>query len=320
VLSGLPLDSHPDLLSGLENSEDAGVYRLRDDLAIVQTVDYFTPVVDDPYLFGQIAAANSLSDVYAMGGRPITALNVVCYPMKRLGAAVLREILEGGLDKIHEVGAVLVGGHSVDDEELKYGLSVIGTVHPDRIVRNSGARPGDVLVLTKPIGTAIVSTALKQGKASPEAVDRMIAAMVETNRLASERMLEAGANACTDITGFGLLGHAAEMAAGSGTALRIESERVPRFPEAIPYLEEGCLCGGTKRNRAHFGERVDFEPGIPENVRYLLFDAQTSGGLLVSVPAASAEEMIAALRRDGVASAERIGDVLEGPAGRIRVE
>jgi len=319
VLADLPLSRHPDLLSGLENSEDAGVFRLREDLAIVQTVDYFTPVVDDPYIFGQVAASNALSDVYAMGGTPLTALNVVCYPITRLGPEPLRRILEGGLAKVHEAGAVLVGGHSVEDDELKYGLAVTGTIHPDRIVRNRGARPGDRLVLTKPIGTAVVSTALKFGKASAEAVDRMIATMVATNRIASERMVAAGAHGCTDITGFGLLGHAAEMAAGSGVALEIDSGRVPRFPEAIPYLERGCLCGGTKRNRAHFGRVVDFSSDVPETMRNLLFDAQTSGGLLVALPVAEAEAYVRGLRAEGIAEAEGIGEVREGPAGRIRV-
>ncbi len=215
ILADLPLETDPNLLVGRETSDDAGVYKLRDDLALIQTLDFFTPIVNDPYLFGQIAAVNALSDVYAMGGKPLTAMNIVCFPKKTLDKSVLKEILKGGLEKIHEAGALLVGGHSVDDVELKYGLSVTGIIHPDKVMTNAGARPGDQLILTKPIGTGIIATALKGKAASPEAEEAMIRVMVESNRIGAEVMQEVGAHVCTDITGFGLLGHALEMAIAS---------------------------------------------------------------------------------------------------------
>ena len=226
----LPLETDPNLLVGRETSDDAGVYKLRDDLALIQTLDFFTPIVNDPYLFGQIAAVNALSDIYAMGGKPLTAMNIVCFPKNTLDKSVLKEILKGGLEKIHEAGALLVGGHSVDDVELKYGLSVTGIVHPDKVMTNAGARPGDQLILTKPIGTGIIATALKGKAASREAEEAMIRVMVESNRIGAEVMQEIGAHGCTDITGFGLLGHALEMAVASKHSLTIYALRSPSSP------------------------------------------------------------------------------------------
>ncbi len=309
----------------MENSEDAGVYRLRDDLAIVLTVDFFTPIVDDPREFGRIAAANSLSDVYAMGARPVTALNIVGYPLKTLGPEILGEILAGGLDKIHEAGASLVGGHSVEDGELKYGLSVTGTVHPDLMIRNSGAEVGDLLVLSKPLGTGAIATALKQGKAEDAWVAGMIACMSSLNRAASEAMLEAGVSAATDITGFGLIGHASEMARGRGVALTFDASCAPALPGAIEALELGAVCGGTKRNRNHYttaaeGVTVEIDDGIAESRVNLLFDAQTSGGLLLSVRPDRLEELVAGMQERGIEDAAIVGQVTDGPAGNIRIQ
>lgn len=296
------------------------MYRISDDVAIVQTVDFFTPVADDPRDFGRIAAANALSDVYAMGGVPITALNVVGYPMKELGPAPLHEILAGGLEKIHEAGACLVGGHTVEDAELKYGVSVTGTVHPDRIVRNSGARPGDRLVLSKPIGTGAVATALKRGEASDEAARAALASMAALNKDAAEAMVAAGASAATDITGFGLLGHALEMARGSGARLVFEAASVPTLPEALSYLEAGCVCGGTKRNADHYGPSVVFSSELSEVERLLMFDAQTSGGLLVALAEDRADGLVADLRNRGIAAAAIVGEVAAEAGDGIGIE
>ncbi len=296
------------------------MFRISDDVAIVQTVDFFTPVADDPRDFGRIAAANALSDVYAMGGVPITALNVVGYPMKELGPDPLREILAGELEKIHEAGACLVGGHTVEDAELKYGVSVTGTVHPERIVRNSGARPGDRLVLSKPIGTGAVATALKRGEASAEAVQTSIECMATLNKDAALAMVEAGASAATDVTGFGLLGHALEMAGGSGVRLVIEAARVPTLPGALSYLEAGCVCGGTKRNAGHYGPSVSFERDLSEAERMLLFDAQTSGGLLVAIAAERADALVTAMQDRGVGAAAIVGEVLDDAGDGIGIE
>ena len=231
----------------MERSEDAGVYKLTDDLALVQTVDFFTPIVDDPYDFGRIAVANALSDVYAMGARPLTGLNVVCFPQAAMDFSILRKILEGGLDMMHEADVILLGGHTVDDPELKYGLAVTGVVHPAKVVHNNTARPGDVLVLTKPIGTGIISTAIKSGTASPAAIKRITDSMTSLNRPASEAMAALGAHACKDVTGFGLLGHAAEMLEGAQVGMEIDSAAVPLFPETKEYYEKGCVAGGLGR-------------------------------------------------------------------------
>ena len=315
----LPLITDPNLIAGVERAEDAGVYKLNDELAIVQTLDFFTPIVDDPYAFGQVAAANALSDVYAMGGRPLTAMNIVCFPVKTMDISVLKQILAGGLDKIREAGVVLVGGHSVDDQELKYGLSVTGTIHPARVVLNSGARAGDKLILTKPLGTGIINTAAKGGTAGKEVIDRTVRCMATLNRTASELMMEAGVNACTDVTGFGLLGHACEMIEGADVGMVFYSTAVPLFPEVREFAVMGLVPGGTYRNKEFRSHMVEVAGDIPDDLLLILFDAQTSGGLLISIPPTRAERLLQRLHDEGVAEAAIIGEVVAEPKGKIVV-
>jgi selenide,water dikinase len=303
----------------LEKADDAGVYKLTDDLAIVQTVDFFTPIVDDPYMFGQIAVANALSDVYAMGGRPLTAMNIVCFPIKTLDISVLRDILRGGIDKLREAGVVLVGGHSVDDPELKYGLSVTGTVHPKKVLTKGGARMGDQLILTKRIGTGIITTAAKGRLASEKAVETVAQSMAALNKTASEVMLQIGANACTDITGFGLLGHACEMIQDSEVGFKIRSVSVPVFPETLSLARMGMIPGGTYRNKEFRAKMVD-AVGIGDVMLDILFDPQTSGGLFISVSPDKAGLLLSALKEAGVADAAIVGEVVSHPEQRIVVE
>jgi len=319
VLAGLPLTTDPNLLAGMERAEDAGVYKLNDGLALVQTLDFFTPIVDDPRSFGQIAAANALSDVYAMGGRPLTAMNIVCFPRDTMELSVLREILLGGLEKLHEAGAILVGGHTVEDPELKYGLSVTGAIHPQKVVYNNGARPGDRLILTKPLGTGIISTAVKGGLATAGAIADITRSMATLNDRAAELMLAAGVHACTDITGFGLLGHAAEMIAGTGTGMVIDAAAVPFFPEAEQLAAMGLVPGGLHRNRQFRQGMVTVAAHIPAPLADILFDPQTSGGLLIAVPAGAAEQLVARMKDSGISQAAIIGEVTSGPEGRILV-
>jgi selenide,water dikinase len=304
---------------GLEKADDAGVYKLTDDLAIVQTVDFFTPIVDDPYMFGQIAVANALSDVYAMGGQPLTAMNIVCFPIKTLDISVLRDILRGGIDKLREAGVVLVGGHSVDDTELKYGLSVTGTVHPKKVLTKGGARMGDQLILTKRIGTGIITTAAKGRLASEKAVETVAQSMAALNKTASEVMLQIGANACTDITGFGLLGHACEMIQDSEVGFKIRSVSVPVFPETLSLARMGMIPGGTYRNKEFRAKMVD-AVGIGDVMLDILFDPQTSGGLFISVSPDKAGLLLSALKEAGVADAAIVGEVVSHPEQRIVVE
>jgi len=302
---------------GMERAEDAGVYKLRDDLAVIQTVDFFTPIVDDPYTFGQIAVVNALSDVYAKGGRPLTAMNIVCFPVKTMDISILREILTGGLDKMREASVVLVGGHSVEDAELKYGLSVTGVIHPDRVIMNNGARIGDKLILTKPLGTGIISTALKGGEASEQAVAKSVSSMATLNKKASELMITVDVHACTDITGFGLLGHACEMIEGTDVGMIIHSDAVPYFPEAKEYAEIGMVPGGTGRNRDFRLKMVEIDKNVSKVMVDILFDPQTSGGLLMSVPANAAEPLLKKMQRASIKDASIIGEVVAKPKGRI---
>ena len=283
VLAPLPVEDDPRILVGRESFDDAGVFRIADDLALVQTVDFFAPIVDDPYAFGQIAAANALSDVYAMGGTPLTALNIVGFPVGRLPAEVLTEILRGGLDKVHEAGALLVGGHSVVDDEVKYGLAVTGTVHPDRLLTNAAARPGDRLVLTKPLGTGVLATALKRGWLGEAEIAGLVSAMSALNREASTAALAAGARCATDVTGFGLLGHASHVARASGVTLELEVGVLPWLPGARELWSRGARPSGAERNLA-FVEPLVAWGTAGEVERGLLVDPQTSGGLLVAVP------------------------------------
>jgi selenide,water dikinase len=310
---------HPDLLVGIDHLDDAAVYRLTDDIALVQTIDFFTPIVDDPFEFGQIAAANALSDVYAMGGKPLTAMNVVAFPIKKMGQDILKEILKGGYSKIQEAGALLVGGHSIDDSDIKYGLSVTGIVHPKRILTNAHARPGDRLVLTKPLGTGIIATALKGGKASQEALAKITESMTTLNRVASELTVETGVNACTDITGFGFLGHALEMAMASDVGIAIHWQSVPFFPEAEEYASMGMVPGGTGRNREFASCRVELAGTIPDTIMDILYDAQTSGGLLISVEGEKAQGLLERLHSRGVEHAAMVGEVRKAPKGGIVV-
>ena len=308
------------MIAGIENSDDAGVYRLRDDLAIIQTLDFFTPIVDDPYTFGQVAVANSLSDVYAMGGVPVTAMNIICFPINTMEISILREILLGGLDKMREAGVLLVGGHSVEDDELKYGLSVTGTVHPDRVLLNRGARVGDALVLTKPLGTGIINTILKGNLASDELVGKSIRCMSQLNKTAAELMTKCtSVHACTDVTGFGLLGHASEMIEGSDVGMVIRSSAVPAFREIQEFVEMGIIPGGLNRNRKYRMPMVDVQSTCPGWLVDVFFDPQTSGGLLISLAADEAEALVTALHEQGIPEAAVIGEVVKEPADRIVV-
>lgn len=307
------------LLVGLDTSDDAGVYRLTDDIALIQTVDFFTPVVDDPYTFGQIAAANALSDVYAMGGKPLTAMNLIAFPTDRLGLDVLAEILKGGADKVREAGAIIVGGHSIQDKEPKYGLSLTGIVHPDRVLTNAGAKPGDKLVLTKPLGVGIITTAIKGGIAAPEAIDEVTRVMAALNNTAAEVMQEIGVHACTDVTGFGLLGHASELTRASGVGIELSAEAVPILAPAWEYVRMGVVPGGTRGNLRYLKPYVEFAPEISEEVQLLLADAITSGGLLISVPAEKADRLVAGLKERQTLAAAVIGQVTAERAGKIYV-
>jgi selenide,water dikinase len=316
VLKRLPRPTDPNLLVGFDTNDDAGVYRLTDELALVQTVDFLTPIADDPYIYGQIAAANSLSDVYAMGGRPATALSIVGFPAA--GAPeTLESILRGGLSKMDEAKCTVVGGHSIRDDELKFGYAVTGIIHPGRIWKNVGARPGDALLLTKPIGTGVISTALKQGKAPDEWVAASSASMTRLNRDAADALHEIEdaakderpVHAVTDVTGFGLLGHAHEMAHGSSVSMRIDHKRIAYLPGAVEAARGKFFSGGMMNNREFLGGCIGFTAGVPEEFQALLFDPQTSGGLFVAIAAGAAKAGQSALERRGIA-AQIIGEVL----------
>lgn len=308
ALKNLVFPDHPDLLVGAQTRDDAGVYRLNDETALILTVDFFTPMVDDPFVFGQIAATNALNDVYAMGGKPLLAMNVVAFPECE-DMAVLRSILAGGLNKVQEAGALLVGGHTVDDQEPKYGLSVTGLVHPDHIIRNKGARPGDVLLLTKPIGSGIIATAIKAGMASEEAYQEAVLWMSTLNKDAGEVMAQWGVNAATDVTGFGLLGHLHEMASASGVELEIRAEAVPLMREASSYAAMGLIPGGAYNNRDHLGNKVQYRQEIDQVLKDLLYCPETAGGLVMAVPEAKADQLQQALQERKVPAAA-IGTVL----------
>ena len=320
MLRYLPAPSDPNLLVGTNTADDAGVYRLSADTALVQTVDFFTPVVDEPYWFGAIAAANALSDVYAMGGRPLTALNVAGFPVGMLPLDVLSEILRGGGDKAREAGVTVVGGHTVDDAEPKFGLAVTGLIHPNRIITNAGGRDGDALVLTKPLGSGIATTAIKRGLASRELEHTVIALMATLNRAAGEAMVEVGAHAATDITGFGLLGHLGELAAGSGLAATVKASSVPLIDGILALAADGVVPSGTRRNLESLDGRLTVASEVPEPLRLALGDAQTSGGLLIAVAPASLDRLLGSLRTRG-ASGAIIGSLsASGTAGSVTVE
>ena len=301
----------PNVLVGHETSDDAGVYQLTDDIAMIQTVDFFTPIVDDPYMFGQIAAANSLSDVYAMGGVPKTVLNIVGFPIKKLNPDVLAQILCGASDKVNETGAVVIGGHSIDDQEPKFGLSVTGIVHPKKVYKNIGAKPGDVLVLTKPIGVGIQTTAIKQDKLTEAQLNKVMETMATLNDKASSALQHLNPNSVTDITGFGLLGHAYEMAKGSDVTFKLNFSEVPVLDGTTELAQEGIVPGGSKANHRWLANDVEYGSDIEEFEQWILCDAITSGGLLVSLPKEEASVYVENLHKLGVAEAKVIGEVEE---------
>ena len=303
IVAGLPAPTDPRVLVDASTSDDAAVVQLSDEIAIVQTADFFTPIVDDPYLFGRIAATNALSDIYAMGATPVSAINLVAFPLEQLGADVLGEILRGGAEAVAAAGASIVGGHSIDDPEPKYGLAVTGTVHPGAVLTNAGGRPGDALVLTKPLGTGLVSTAVKRGLAAP--VDEAVRVMTTLNESAAAAARAAGAPALTDVTGFGLLGHLHELALASGCAAEVLAEHVPAI-EGVLALTDTAIAGGTRRNREHAETFTTFAYGVPEERRWLLCDAMTSGGLLAATPNAMDEGWV-------------VGRLVAGEPGTITV-
>jgi selenide,water dikinase len=319
LLGALPPVTDPNVLIGSATADDAAVYRLSDDVALVLTTDFFTPIVDDPFDFGRVAAANALSDVYAMGGRPISALNLVGFPDSTLDASVLGDILRGGAAVAREAGIDLVGGHTIKTDEPIYGLAVTGIVHPDRVVSNAGARPGDAIVLTKPLGVGIVTTAAKQDADRLGAIGEAVALMTTLNRAACDAMLEVGVHAATDVTGFGLLGHLRNVTRASGCAATIAADAVPALEAARTYVREGIAPGGTHANRRFLLESTRFEAGVDESTQLLLCDAQTSGGLLVAVAAEKADALVAALRARGTPCAAVLGRFEDGPPGTTRV-
>ena len=319
VLHALPpKKAHPDLLVGLDTSDDAGVFRINDDTAIVQTVDFFTPIVDRPYDFGQVAAANAISDVYAMGGKPITALNIVAFPIGTLDKEILTAILKGAGDKLEEAGVTLVGGHSIDDQEPKFGLAVTGVIHPEHIRTNTGAKPGDRLILTKPIGVGILTTSLKRGLLTDAEIERVTKVMTTLNKTAAEVSAAYDVHASTDVTGFGLLGHASEMAKGSQVGISINQHLVPILPRVRELAVDGAVPGGTKNNIAHLEGDVSFPNDMEQIDKWILCDAVTSGGLLLSVAEQDADKLQQELLEHGVESAI-IGEVTAGHPGHITV-
>jgi selenide,water dikinase len=315
----LPIPQDPHVLSSFSSQDDAAVYQISADLAVVQTVDYITPIVDDPYTFGAIAAANALSDIYAMGARPVTALNLVGYPIKTLPIQVLGEILRGGADKVIEAGASLVGGHSIEDNEPKYGLAVMGLVHPDRIIRKKGAQPGDVLVLTKPLGTGIITTGVDRGLVGVDTISAVTRLMTTLNRVASEAMQSIGVHAATDVTGFGLFGHLLELLIASDVGAEIDFDQIPVLPEAWDLARQDVIPEGSRNNYHYVIDSVDWLSKIPLAAQMVLCDAQTSGGLLIALPTEKANQLLDRLRTSGNADAQIIGEIITSPNPAIRV-
>jgi selenide,water dikinase len=319
VLKGLDASNDPNLLVGFDTSDDAAVYRVAPELALISTVDYITPPVNDPYWFGQIAAANSLSDVYAMGGRPLTALNLVMFPSKKLDMGFLKEILRGGSDKVREAEASMAGGHSVDDNEPKYGLAVTGSVHPERILTNCGCRAGDALILTKPLGTGVLFNANRSGELPYPELEAILPRVAALNRKAIEAAVKFNVHACTDVTGFGVLGHALELARGSGTQIDLIYQNLPFYPNALRMYQKGETTGSNKANRRLAEGAWEMAAHRSAAELELLFDPQTSGGLLLAVPAAQADGLIARLKKEGVETAVRVGEVLTSDRPCVRV-
>lgn len=310
VLSELPAQPYNEsVLVGYDKADDAGVFRLRADVALVQTVDFFTPVADDPEVYGRIAATNALNDIYAMGGTPLTALAIVCYPQKE-DLKVLGKILRGGQLAMNEACVQVIGGHSIDDAEIKFGYAVTGIVHPERVVTNGGSRPGDILILTKPIGTGAISTGIKHGVARAETIETAMKEMMRSAAEAAEAMQRVGAHACTDITGFGLLGHAYEMARASDVSLTIDSERVPLLPDVLELIAQGMLTRGDKNNRIYVGETVRFAPEVSGEMQSALFDPQTAGGLLISLERSKANDLLTMIKAFPIGEVRKREDYL----------
>ncbi|MFZ4562396.1 MAG: selenide, water dikinase SelD [Bacteroidales bacterium] len=315
ILKSIPGKNNPNILVGHETSDDAAVYQIDENRAIVQTVDFIPPVVDDPYMYGAIAAANALSDIYAMGGKPIFALSIVGFPDRKLPIEVLQQILKGANDKVAEAGIQVIGGHSIEDSEPKFGLVVTGLIRPEKILRNSAAKPGDALVLTKPVGTGIITTAIKRGLASEATIDRVMKMMAELNRIPAEIMTGFRVHACTDVTGFGLLGHLKEMVQGAGLRANLNMASIPVLEDAWDFAAAGTIPGGTKNNLAYVEEIVQWQDNTPEMMKFILADAQTSGGLLISLPAEQANDLVTRLREAGITHAAIIGTMETGEPG-----
>ena len=297
-MSGLPKQpADPNLIVGFDTADDAGVYRLRDDLALVQTLDFFTPIVDDPYDFGRIAALNSINDVWAMAGTPITAMAITCFPKKGVDPSILGEIMRGGLETVNKYGVTLIGGHSVDNEQIMFGYSVTGVIDPNKIATNAGARPGDVIILTKPIGTGVISTGIKKGRAGEAVVAGSVETMLTPGIYAAEAMREFGVKAATDVTGFALIGHSWEMACASKVTIEINAAAVPLLDGARELASQGMLTSGDKTNREYVGSDVQIDPSVDENIVKLLFDPQTAGGMLIAIPEDKSDALLASLRR-----------------------
>lgn len=313
----IPYDKN--VIVGIDTSDDAGVYRLTGEIALIQTLDFFTPIVDDPFVFGQIAAANGLSDVYAMGGRPLTAMNIVCFPTKKFSLGVLGKILDGGLDILKRAGVQLLGGHSVDDDELKYGISVTGIVHPDRALTNHGLKAGDGIVLTKALGTGIIGTAVKAGIADDAHYQAFIDSMTALNRDAAGLLDDFEVHACTDVTGFGLAGHLKEMLADDSLEVLLDAGNLPVLPGALEYASQGLLPGGLYRNRDYVGELCEADQSVDRGLADLIFDPQTSGGLLIALPEKESDRLVAALHAHGVAQARVVARTAFSDTPRIRL-
>ena len=320
MLSGLPKQPHdPNLIVGFDTADDAGVYRLRDDLALVQTLDFFTPIVDDPFDFGRIAALNSINDVWAMAGTPITAMAITCFPKKGIDPSILSEIMRGGLSTLNQYGVTLVGGHSVDNEQIMFGYSVTGTIDPSKVAKNSGAEPGDVIILTKPIGTGVISTGIKKGTASEAVVQRSVETMLTPGKYAAEAMRDFGVQGATDVTGFSLLGHAWEMACASNVTIEIDSGAVPLLEGALELASQGMLTSGDKTNREYVGDDVSIADSVDENLVKLLFDPQTAGGMLIAIEENESQALLHRLNRY-YRSALIVANVLDPEPRRLRVE
>lgn len=317
IIAHLKTPSDPNLLVGTETADDAGVYKISDEMALVQTVDFFTPIVDDPYIYGQIAAANALSDVYAMGGHPLTALNIAAFPSS-LPIEVFQKILSGGQDKAREAGVVVLGGHTVSDPELKYGMAVTGLIHPQKIYTNKGAREGDALILTKPLGTGILTTAIKKKKASKESIEYVCHWMTQLNKIAAEIMAEFTIHACTDITGFGLTGHAFQLAQASSKGLLIESDCLPYYEEALYFAKKGVLTRADRTNRLYVKDAIWFERTFSKEWETLFFDPQTSGGLFISLPEEEALPLLKKFHAAGLKESRRIGSVFRSDRAILR--